>query len=83
VWQEENMTRWLLTVFVPRGPTPLVSKLIELAERRPVAMGGDDITAANFAYDAQQDAEAARTRVEAAQLGAFCFIHSFHAGPPA
>ena len=77
------MTRWLLTVFVPQGPTPLVSRLIELAERRPVAMGGHDITAANFAYDSEQAAEAAKARIEAAQFGAFCFIHSFHAGRPA
>jgi hypothetical protein len=45
-------------------------------------MGGGDITVANLAYETQQDAEAARGRIDDAQLGASCFIHSFHAGRP-
>ena len=77
------MTRWFLTVYVPQGPSPVVCQLIELAERRPVAMGGGDITVANFAYESEQEAEAARVRIEHAKLGASCFVHSFHAGRPA
>jgi len=73
------MNRWLLTVCIPQGPTPIVGSLIDLAERRPVAMGGEIMIVANFAYDTEQVAEDARARIEGANLGAICFINSFHA----
>ena len=72
------MTRWLLTVSLPQGPAPLVTRLIDLAGRRPVAMGGSDITVANFTFETEQEAEAARTSIESAQLGAIYFVHSFY-----
>ena len=41
------MTRWNLKVFVAQGSTP-VTKLIDLAERRPL-MSGNEMIEANFA----------------------------------
>jgi hypothetical protein len=74
------MTRWKLTVFVAQGSTPVVTKLIDLAETQPI-MSGNEMTEANFAYDTEMDAREASRRIEAAGLGAICSIASFHAGP--
>ncbi|MGA2700191.1 MAG: hypothetical protein ABSH35_03740 [Isosphaeraceae bacterium] len=74
------MTRWKLTVFVAQGSTPVVTRLIDLAERRPL-MSGNEMTEAIFAYDTEMDAQEASRRIEGAELGAICSIASFHAGP--
>ena len=52
------MTRWNLKVFVAQGSTP-VTKLIDLAERRPIMGGNVGMTEANFAYDTEMDAREA------------------------
>jgi hypothetical protein len=75
------MSGWLLTVVVARGPAPVVTRLIDLAGRRPVAMGGDDITVANFAYGTERDAREASQQIQGAGLGASCSVASFHARP--
>ena len=62
------MTRWKLTVFVAQGSTPVVTKLIDLAERRPL-MSGNEMTEAIFAYDTEMDAREASRRIEGAGLG--------------
>lgn len=75
------MTRWNLKVFVAQGSTPVMTKLIDLAERRPLVSDKDGMTEARFAYDNEMDAREASRRIEGAGLGAICSIASFHAGP--
>jgi hypothetical protein len=74
------MTRWNLKVFVAQGSTS-VTKLIDLAERRPLMSDKDGMTEARFAYDTEMDAREASRRIEGAGLGAICSIASFHARP--
>jgi hypothetical protein len=64
------MTRWLLTVTVPQGPTPLGS------------LGGD-LPVAAFAYHQEQEQEAreAAATIQESVPGARCLVSSFYVAP--
>jgi hypothetical protein len=78
-----RMTRWLLTVFIAKSGPSVVSKLIKLAGKGPVAMGGKkNFTVSDFAYGSEASAEKARKKIDKAEIGVHCFVKSSHAAKP-